>query len=98
MLHDNPLPSYIRRIAQNAASQNMRRYKRDQWNDDDWAVLVETKDKLIRSHYSRLGEAINSQNPFTRFQMIDVLERNGHLHGPIADIKVKIATYLEKNE
>lgn len=96
-MHDNPLPSYIRRTAQNAASQNMRRYKRDQWNEADWAVLSETREKLIRAHYSRLGEAINSQNPFTRFQMIDVLERNGHLHGPINDIKSKIASYLEKN-
>ncbi|HEV2572849.1 hypothetical protein [Methylocella sp. CPCC 101449] len=96
-MHDNPLPSYIRRTAQNAASLNMRKFRRDQWNEADWAVLIETKEKLIRSHYSRLGEAIDSENPFQRFQMIDILERNGHLHGPISDIKSKIAIYLEKH-
>ncbi|MBN9082881.1 MAG: hypothetical protein BGP04_01665 [Rhizobiales bacterium 62-17] len=96
-MHDNPLPSYIRRTAQNAASLNMRKFRRDRWNEADWAVLIATKEKLIRSHYSRLGEAIDSENPYQRFQMIDILERNGHLHGPIADIKNKIATYLEKH-
>lgn len=43
MLALNPLPSFIRASAQDAASMQMRAAGRQKWNEDDWNKTVETQ-------------------------------------------------------
>lgn len=58
----NPLPSLIRASAQDAGNSNMRKNGRTKWSDDDWNVMCETQDRLIRSKmpdvHARIEEAL----------------------------------------
>lgn len=74
----NPLPSFLRASAQDAANMQMRAADRQKWNDDDWNKAAETLERLVRACYGREGEN-EPDRCFIRFQLAEKLEREGKL-------------------
>lgn len=70
----NPLPSFLRASAQDAANMQMRAAGRTRWNDDDWNQSADRLDRLIRSYYGKVGE--NEPNAcFIRFTIAEQWEK-----------------------
>lgn len=85
-----PLPSFIRASAQDAGNASMRKACRTKWNDDDWNVMCDTQDRLIRSLYGHPGDHNQPDMCFLRFQTAEALERQGKLKA-VADLEAVLA-------
>lgn len=75
----NPLPSFLRASAQDAANTKMRAAGRTKWNDDDWNTAAETLERLVGACYGRDGDN-QAAMCFYRFQLAEKLEREGKLN------------------
>ena len=73
----NPLPSFVRASAQDAGNTHMRKAGRVKWDDDDWNVMCETQEQLIRSLYGRDMDHNNPDACYLRFQIAEQLEKRG---------------------
>jgi invasion protein IalB len=72
-----PLPSFLRASAQDAGNAHMRKACRTKWNNEDWNVMCDTQDRLIRSCYGRPGDHNQPDMCFLRFQIAEKMERQG---------------------
>lgn len=73
----NPLPSFLRASAQDAANTQMRKACRKVWNDDDYNLAASTLERLVRSCYSRPFDHNQPDYCFFRFQRAERLEKEG---------------------
>lgn len=73
----NPLPSFIRASAQDAANLQMRKANRTKWNEDDWNLMCETQERLIRSCYGSPRDHNEPNWCFIRFSIAERMEKAG---------------------
>ena len=67
----NPLPSFIRASAQDAATAQMRAANRTKWSKDDYDLACDTQDRLIASCYGRPGD----NQPYMCFIRFSIAQR-----------------------
>lgn len=75
----NPLPSFLRASAQDAANAQMRKAGRQRWNDDDWNMAADMTERLVRQCYGRPSDHNNPDMCFMRFQIVEQMERKGQV-------------------
>jgi hypothetical protein len=73
----NPLPSFLRASAQDAANMQMRKAGRKAWNEDDYNLAADTLDRLVRSCYGKPSDHNQPDYCFIRFQHAETLEKQG---------------------
>jgi hypothetical protein len=77
----NPLPSFLRASAQDAANMQMRKNGRQAWNEDDYNLAAATLDRLVRSCYGKPSDHNQPDYCFLRFQRAELLEKQGKFDG-----------------
>lgn len=93
----NPLPSFLRASAQDAANMAMRKACRAKWNEDDWNVMCETQERLIRACYGRDRDHNQPDMCFIRFSVAEQMEKRGlfNLSSDMKEIEAAIDRQMD---
>jgi len=73
----NPLPSFIRASAWDAANMAMRKAGRSKWSKTDYNHACSTQERLVKNLYGKPSDHNQPELCYIRFQIADQLERAG---------------------